>query len=343
MPYNKYLVLPNARMRLFFDFYRFEDLKTIDFSTAGHGITNLGEIPYLCKRPVYKDEYTLALDDLDIVFGAKEKLEQALEEILLDERTKHVFLMQSALTATIGTDVQGLADAMAAKYGIDVFTLPVRLNDDFYRGEEMFYDKLADYVGNESVSEREGINLIGDSFSDWNLRKHDSIRKKIEEDGETINIDSLRLVRLSDLPRLCRAKRNVVCSQSALGLAKALKERFGIDYDFFAEERQKKWPVKAGAVVYGNVDLLSYLQARLEGENLTLLSSHPVRNGRFASLDVNLFVERFRDDPRPKLTYAELSRFVRGVVPVSALGRDYDSFVEDVYNDEGLRKIIGLV
>ena len=340
MPYHKYLVLPNARMNLFSNFYRFEDLKMIDCSTAGHGITNLGEIPYLCKKETYREEYTLALDDLDIIFGAREKLVRAMEEILEKGGAKHVFLMQSALTETIGVDVQSLADEMTRRYGIDVFTLPVRLNDDFYQGEAKFYDKLIDYVEYHPLLEKEGINIIGDSYSDWNIRKHNSIRKKIEKDGEKINVDLFDVNRISDLSVLARARKNVVCSFSALGLAKALKERFGIDYCYFSEERRERIRLKDGALVYGDIDLLTNLQARMEGERIAFLSSHRCLESRFEFLDVNSFIERYRDDPRPKLTYVELSRFLDKVIPVSSLGRDYESFVVDIYDEDSGRKIL---
>lgn len=333
MPLNRYAIVPNASMNMFYNFYRFEDLKLIDYSTCGHGLTNLGEIPYLVKRAPYRDQYSLYLSELDIALGALDKVEKAIKEILDDKRIDHIFIMKSALTETIGIDVDGLCVDLSNEFKTDVFTIDYRLKDDFYAGESKYYLKLVDYLGKDRYQKSNTYNLIGDSYSDWSLQKHRALQKSLRRQGRQLNVDILEIHKLADLMKLVQGDINVVTSVSALPLAKAMKERYGTDYLYFTDLFDKRIPVQKPIAAYGDIDLLNYLKTVIDCDELTLICSHKNKCG-YRYSDIDAFIDEYKDKSDILVTYWECKKYANHVLAASSFGQDYDSKVIDIYDIE---------
>lgn len=333
MSLNRYSVIPNAAMNMFYNFNRFEDLKLLDYSTCGHGITDLGEIPYLVKNAKYRDQYSLYLSELDIALGAISKVNRAVKEIINNHDVDHIFLMKSSLTETIGIDIDGLCLDLSEEFNKDIFTIDYKLKDDFYVGERRYYSKLADYLKEGSSRKRNSFNIIGDSYSDWSYQKHRAIQKLLERKGKFLTADILSISKIADLSKLTQGELNIVTSVSALPLAITMKEKFGIDYLYFTDLFDKKIHIDKRVIAYGDVDLLNYLKAVFDCKELTLICSHKNKCGYHYST-IDSFIDEYKGNDDVKVTYCECKEFLKNVLAATSLGQDYDSEVRDIYDSE---------
>ena len=218
MPLNKYGTFPNGRINIFNHYILFDDVAILDFSTCGHGVYDYGNLSRLFYQRIDKSCYNANLNEIDLSLGQTEKAFSACEEIIKDKNIKHIFIMPSALSATLGLDLNALCYDIKEKYNIEASTIFLNLNDDFYQAETYFYNNLYRYIKLESS---EKYNLLGDEVTNSNILKHQKIKKIIKEKSNLdCQFDSLDFNNLTDLHLSNRL--NIITSKSALELAKKM-------------------------------------------------------------------------------------------------------------------------
>ena len=146
MPLNKYGTFPNGRINIFNHYILFDDVAILDFSTCGHGVYDYGNLSRLFYQRIDKSCYNANLNEIDLSLGQTEKAFSACEEIIKDKNIKHIFIMPSALSATLGLDLNALCYDIKEKYNIEASTIFLNLNDDFYQAETYFYNNLYRYI-----------------------------------------------------------------------------------------------------------------------------------------------------------------------------------------------------
>lgn len=349
MPAVKFFSLPSGRMTAFFDFYRFKDCAILEYGTSGHGVTNLGHIPYLVKKEEYHDVNSLDLKEIDIALGATEKLEKAISFLVEEKRFDHILLLPSAFTAVLGIDLEDLSDSLSKEYGVPVFTLPLKMDSDFIDGEKASYEALSTFLKGVSKNKKHAFNLLGDSYSDMALRKHSDLTGFLSKILQRpLNRDVLEIKRLSSLSSLLEADLNTVTTKTALPLARRMKEDDGIDYleidelldSLILSMNLKKCKQEKQILVYAREDILLYLKKVFESigwEDVQFYATHG--NTIFPFLSPDDFIDRFYSFQGSILTLSDIRGHFENALSVDGFASSYTENVLPIYSREGLEAL----
>ena len=335
MQFVKYFSLPSDRMILFYNFYRFKDLAIIDYSTVGHGVTNLGEIPYLVKEEKYCDIYSLALNENDIALGSFEKLEDVVKEVIEKEKADDILVLPSAFSEVLGIDVKAFAMSLALKYQKNIFSVPTKLKNSFYDGEINFYNSLKRFITTSNVKSN-SFNIIGDTYSDFNLLKHDYLIKRISKKYNLVlNKDILKVKSIKELGVLSKASLNICTSESSKSLCEYMKEKIHIDYIDGRGELVSLINLKIkekadDIVIYSNIDDLILFKKYFEKkhiDNITYILNHPYK-GEFDYIETNDFVERFKNSNSLILSFNDIKDYFSNFISINSFNSEFDSKID---------------
>lgn len=371
MPLNKYGTFPNGRINIFNHYILFDDVAILDFSTCGHGVYDYGNLSRLFYQRIDKSCYNANLNEIDLSLGQTEKAFSACEEIIKDKNIKHIFIMPSALSATLGLDLNALCYDIKEKYNIEASTIFLNLNDDFYQAETYFYNNLYRYIKLESS---EKYNLLGDEVTNSNILKHQKIKKVIKEKSNLdCQFDSLDFNNLTDLHLSNRL--NIITSKSALELAKKMNipyiflnsldekndelffEKLNInitkkeklDYIYFQFQNIIKMTQKR-IICYLNIDHLNMLKNLFSNLNvpLELIATH--KNNEYKYMNMDDFIDKYRNENAIYISNERVQKHLSNCIDFEYIGLDYKLLTpfEDTYifYDSGLKlleKIISLI
>ena len=192
MPLNKYAAFPSARMEAFYLASRYRDLAIIDFSTNGHGVYNYGHLMRLAPGRAQSAFYSVPLTEVDIALGNFSRLYTAAEEAARDGY-KNILLLPSSIGSVLGFDFKAYAEDISRVSGVNMFTLPLKLSDDFYSGREAFLFSMVRFVGKEKSFAESAFNLLGGDATYQAQCDHIYLSELIESSfGLKLNIDSTR-------------------------------------------------------------------------------------------------------------------------------------------------------
>ena len=335
MQFVKYFSLPSDRMILFYNFYCFKDLAIIDYSTVGHGVTNLGEIPYLVKEEKYRDIYSLALNENDIALGSFKKLEDVVKEVIEKEKVDDILVLPSAFSEVLGIDVKAFAMSLSLKYQKNIFSVPSKLKNSFYDGEINFYNSLKRFITTSNVKSN-SFNIIGDTYSDFNLLKHDYLIKRISKKYNLVlNKDILKVKSIKELGVLSKASLNICTSESSKSLCEYMKEKIHIDYIDGRGELVSLINLKIkekadDIVIYSNIDDLILFKKYFEKkhiDNITYILNHPY-NGEFDYIETNDFVERFKNSNSLILSFNDIKDYFSNFISINSFNSEFDSKID---------------
>lgn len=335
MQFVKYFSLPSDRMILFYNFYCFKDLAIIDYSTVGHGVTNLGEIPYLVKEEKYRDIYSLALNENDIALGSFKKLEDVVKEVIEKEKVDDILVLPSAFSEVLGIDVKAFAMSLSLKYQKNIFSVPSKLKNSFYDGEINFYNSLKRFITTSNVKSN-SFNIIGDTYSDINLLKHDFLINRISKKYNLVlNKDILKVKSIKELGVLSKASLNICTSESSKSLCEYMKEKIHIDYIDGRGELVSLINLKIkekadDIVIYSNIDDLILFKKYFEKkhiDNITYILNHPY-NGEFDYIETNDFVERFKNSNSLILSFNDIKDYFSNFISINSFNSEFDSKID---------------
>ena len=172
--------------------------------------------------------YSTCLEEHDVVFGAEEKLVDAISQLDRELSPDLILVFSCCATNIIGEDVEGALRASSARarvIGIETGGF----EGDHTSGYGETLRRLAMDLSIPGIHvEPCTVNLIGMLRAGPDLREITSI---LEEAGVHVNTVLTANASLGDLERLGRAELNVViCETSGKAAAEALEQKFGTPY-----------------------------------------------------------------------------------------------------------------
>lgn len=372
MPLNKYGIFPNGRINLYNHFIMFNDVAILDFSTCGHGVYDYGNLSRLFCQKIDKHSYTADLNEIDLSLGQVNKAFLACDEIMKNKDIKHIFIMPSSLSVTLGFDINALCYDIQEKYHVNTSTIFLNLNDDFYYAETLFYNHLFNYI---KLEQSDKYNLIGDEVSNANILKHKKIKKLLKEKYNLeCMFDSLSFNELNNLH--LSNKLNIITSNSALDLAKKLnipyvflnsldeendklffekelnipfKKNEDIEYIYFQFKNIIKMSNKK-IVCYLNIDhlemlnnLFSYLNIDVE-----LIATH--KNNKYKQLSMDNFIDLYKEKDCIVIANERVQKCLKDCISLEYIALDYKLLTPFeqtyIFYDDGLvllEKIVSLI
>ena len=362
MPLNKYGIFPNGRINLYNHFIMFNDVAILDFSTCGHGVYDYGNLSRLFYQKLDKHSYTTDLNEIDLSLGQVNKAFLACEEIIKNKDIKHIFIMPSSLSVTLGFE----------KYHVNTSTIFLNLNDDFYYAETLFYNYLFNYI---KLEQSDKYNLIGDEVSNANILKHQKIKKLLKEKYNLeCMFDSLSFNELNDLH--LSNKLNIITSISALDLAKKLnipyvflnsldeendklfferelnipfKKNEDIEYIYFQFKNIIKMANKQ-IVCYLNIDHLEMLNKLFSYLNIDveLIATH--KNNKYKKLSMDNFIDLYKEKNFIVIANERIQKYLKDCISLEYIALDYKLLTPFeqtyIFYDDGLvllEKIVSLI
>lgn len=372
MPLNKYGIFPNGRINLYNHFIMFNDVAILDFSTCGHGVYDYGNLSRLFYQKIDKHSYTADLNEIDLSLGQVNKGFLACEEIIKNKDIKHIFVMPSSLSVTLGFDINALCYDIQEKYHVNTSTIFLNLNDDFYYAETLFYNYLFNYI---KLEQSDKYNLIGDEVSNANILKHKKIKKLLKEKYNLeCMFDSLSFNELNNLH--LSNKLNIITSISALDLAKKLnipyvflnsldeendklffekglnipfKKNEDIEYIYFQFKNIIKMTNKQ-IVCYLNIDHLEMLNKLFSYLNIDveLIATH--KNNKYKQLSMDNFIDLYKEKDCIVIANERVQKCLKDCISLEYIALDYKLLTPFeqtyIFYDDGLallEKIVSLI
>ena len=372
MPLNKYGIFPNGRINLYNHFIMFNDVAILDFSTCGHGVFDYGNLSRLFYQKLDKHSYTADLNEIDLSLGQVNKAFLTCEEIIKNKDFKHIFIMPSSLSVTLGFDINALCYDIQEKYHVNTSTIFLNLNDDFYYAETLFYNYLFKYI---KLEQSDKYNLIGDEVSNANILKHQKIKKILKEKYNLeCMFDSLSFNELNDLH--LSNKLNIITSNSALDLAKKLnipyvflnsldeendklffekglnlpfKINENVDYIYFQFKNIIKM-TNTMIVCYLNIDHLEMLNNFFSylGINIELIATH--KNDKYKYMSMDNFIDLYKEKECIVISNERVQKYLKDCISLEYVALDYKLLTPFeqtyIFYDDGLvllEKLVSLI
>lgn len=170
---------------------------------------------------------SLILDQHDVTFGCKEKLEEAIDEIVNEYDTSAIFLITTCVLEVTGDDIDSLSIVASEKYNIPVITV----HTEHFKCESHMpgLENVLTACGNVmKEGERNGsVNILGHRFGNINKTE---MYKFLEESGVRVNLQLPSSCTIEEISNAPKAEVNIVCNSIALPLAKYMEERFNVPY-----------------------------------------------------------------------------------------------------------------
>ncbi len=237
------------------------------------------------KGILHKRAYTTDLTEMDIIYGAEEKLFRAIAETRKDSNASAIFVYSTCVTGLIGEDMDAVCRRASGALGINV--IPV--HSPGFLGPKNLGNRIAGDVLLEHVigtAEPEtttitDINLIGEYNIAGDLYLVEPVLKKA---GFNVLSHMTGNATFEEITRAHRAKLNVVvCGRALINVAREMERRYGIPYvevSFFGKAEFSKALraiatalEKQGAEVVDRTEVLIEIKERKLAERLKSFES----------------------------------------------------------------------
>lgn len=184
------------------------------------------------KGELHRRAYTTDLSELDIVYGAVEKLRAAIRETARDANPRAIFVYATCVTGMIGEDVHAACREAETELGIPVipvdapgFVGPKNL------GNRMAGEVLLEHVigtAEPVVVPPLAVNLVGE----YNIAgDQDLIEPLLERAGFTVHARLTGNATFEEIRGAHRAHLNaVVCGRALINVARGMQRRWGVPY-----------------------------------------------------------------------------------------------------------------
>lgn len=171
--------------------------------------------------------YCTDFDENDVIFGGREKLEKAIDEIITELNPKVMFIMNCCVSEIIGEDINDVASEFEAKCSIPV--IPV--HSAGFKGDHKFGMKMAseilfqEFINRENVKDPKCVNILGDL--DYFNHSSKELMKVLSEAG----INNIHHVpgncSIEELQTVSEASLNIItCGNASRHMAQLFKDTF---------------------------------------------------------------------------------------------------------------------
>lgn len=178
------------------------------------------------------------LTESDVIFGAAEKLRQAIIETYERFRPELIGVLTTCAADLSGEDVKGVVDEVRKELtGCEVIYVAsggfrggsAGPNQGY--GYHMVYNALVPLMEEPKMKVRRSVNILGHVHPPGTNQDIDEIVRPLKRMGVKINCVLTSGARLSDIRRVPEAELNVLrCENNARRTAEILKEKFGLPY-----------------------------------------------------------------------------------------------------------------
>ncbi len=180
---------------------------------------------------IHRLSFTTDLKEKEVVFGGETRLYNALIRLIDTYRPKGAFVYATCIVGVIGDDVEAVCRRVTREKGIDV--IPVMsegFNGTKKDGYKVACQALSRLIGTDTLYKAPefSINILGDfnlagelwMLAEYYRKMGVNLVAKMTGDG-----------RIDEIRKAHTAALNVVqCSGSMIGLAKEMKEKYGIPF-----------------------------------------------------------------------------------------------------------------
>lgn len=188
---------------------------------------------------VFRNSFCTDLRETDIIFGGAQKLTDAIEELVLVQSPKLIFVYSTCIVGVIGDDVDAVCRLMSEKHSIPV--IPVKspgFSGNKSTGYKMACDAIMQLLKPHQTTQKvKGVNILGD----YNLAGEMWIIKNyLDMIGIPVVSSFTGDASYEEMIKATKASLNVVqCAGSSTYLANQMEAEFDIPYikvSFFGVE-----------------------------------------------------------------------------------------------------------
>ena len=205
-------------------------------------VVGTSECTYYTKNFAYHRQhgrdkvYSLALDEKDVVFGAQNKVEKAIKDIIQIENPEAIMIVTTCVPELIGEDYSSIEFSLQNEIDIPVFVV----NTEHFKcnshipGMSRALKSLSSVMENSKV--KDGVNILG--HRQKNVEKTELV-KILNENNVKINTVIPSKCSIDDIKSCTKSKLNIVTDMIALDLAETMKSKFDMDYIYFDKHMDK--------------------------------------------------------------------------------------------------------
>ena len=181
------------------------------------------------KRPIFCS----GLREVDAVLGADDKLIEKIQKALQTmDRPQFIAILGSPVPTVIGADLQGIAMELEDAVGIPSFGLSTTGLSYYNRGIDLTAAALVSRFTQPRTGGRPGTaNILGLTPLDFSDNENAAdLRVFLETAGWRVGCSFMMGASLEDIRDAANAEVNLVVSQSGMGLARRMWQRWRIPY-----------------------------------------------------------------------------------------------------------------
>lgn len=180
---------------------------------------------------IHRLSFTTDLKEKEVVFGGEERLYKALISLIDTYKPKGAFVYATCIVGVIGDDVEAVCRRVTREKGIDVIAVMSEgFNGTKKDGYKIACGALSKLIGTDTTFQAPAysLNILGDFNLAGELWMLAEYYKKM---GVNLVAAMTGDGRVDDIRKAHTAQLNVVqCSGSMIGLAKEMKEKYGIPF-----------------------------------------------------------------------------------------------------------------
>ena len=205
-------------------------------------VVGTSECTYYTKNFAYHRQhgrdkvYSLALDEKDVVFGAQNKVEKAIKDIIQIENPEAIMIVTTCVPELIGEDYSSIEFSLQNEIDIPVFVV----NTEHFKcnshipGMSRALKSLSSVMENSKV--KDGVNILG--HRQKNVENTELV-KILNENNVKINTVIPSKCSIDDIKSCTKSKLNIVTDMIALDLAETMKSKLDMDYIYFDKHMDK--------------------------------------------------------------------------------------------------------
>ncbi len=245
----KYLPTPSDRMGVIWTLLSVKGAVVLEYGPAGTTHFSVGLYGSMGVSP-NQSLFTTHLSEDDIVMGDVTRLEEAIREIDTNYHPEVIFVVASAVTSIIGTDIGGVCNYM--KEEVNAKLVPVDtggFKGDYTLGMREGYRILVETFAKEKVQICEKTyNILGASGYSYRMKSDLWEIESLMEEAFHYRLNGVLGLEsdLEQMKKLGAATVNLVLRAEALPAAEYLQKKYGTPYVY--------------ALPYGYAGTLEWLQ-----------------------------------------------------------------------------------
>ena len=175
--------------------------------------------------------FTTSFSEDNVIFGGRETLLSAIDEIVADFSPRCIFLFNCCVTEVIGEDIDGIAREQEQKYGIRIIVLhSAGFKGDHKDGFLMGCDTMfREFCAAAHPKTADSVNILGEFNADQETSRE--LRAYLEQAGIRVLSCIPSVCTLEELERSTAAALNIVyCGNAARRLALHFENAYGTPF-----------------------------------------------------------------------------------------------------------------